>query len=61
MGGIDAYILNTPDKKLQSDIAMELRAEMLSAMARQTAPPRGLQTLLPRAAAAAADAAKQAP
>lgn len=53
-GGIDAYILNTPDKKLQSDVAMELRAKMLSAMARQAAPPRGLQTLLPRAAAAAA-------
>ncbi|PRW45122.1 54S ribosomal mitochondrial [Chlorella sorokiniana] len=60
-GGIDAYILNTPDKKLQSDVAMDLRARMLSAMARQTAPPRGLQTLLPRAAAAAAEAATPAP
>lgn len=60
-GGIDAYILNTPDKKLQSDVAMELRAQMLSAMARQVAPPRSLQTLLPRAAAAAAEAAQPAP
>ncbi|KAI7845095.1 hypothetical protein COHA_001460 [Chlorella ohadii] len=60
-GGIDAYILSTPDKKLQSDVAMELRAQMLSAMARQAAPPRGLQTLLPRAAAAAAEAAQPAP
>jgi hypothetical protein len=30
VGGIDAYILHTPDKKLQSDLAIDLRGEMVS-------------------------------
>ena len=30
-GGLDAYILNTPDKKLGSDVGAELRREMLAA------------------------------
>lgn len=29
MGGLDKYILNTSDKKLQSDKAQELRARLL--------------------------------
>jgi large subunit ribosomal protein L28 len=30
-GGLDAYILNTPDEKLGSDVGAELRKEMLAA------------------------------
>jgi large subunit ribosomal protein L28 len=29
-GGLDAYILNTPDKKMGSDVGAALRAEMLA-------------------------------
>lgn len=37
-GGLDAYILNTPDKKLGSDVGAELRKEMLAA--KMVPPPR---------------------
>ena len=35
-GGIDAYILNTPDKKLQSDVALDLRGEMVEALLKES-------------------------
>lgn len=35
MGGLDEYILRTPDKKLMSDKAQELRARLLT-KARET-------------------------
>jgi large subunit ribosomal protein L28 len=46
-GGLDAYILNTPQKKLQSDVATELREQMLRRLAasRQDA---GQAAALPR-------------
>ena len=68
-GGIDAYILNTPDKKLQSDVAVELRQKLirrlLAKSARQGGPAaqqqQQQQQFLPPAAAAAAAAAASAP
>ncbi|PSC73390.1 54S ribosomal mitochondrial [Micractinium conductrix] len=36
VGGIDAYILNTPDKKLQSDVALDLRGEMVEALLKES-------------------------
>ena len=60
VGGIDAYIMGTPDKKLQSDVAMDLRAEMLGRLVARGARQERRQQLLPAAAAAAADAAAAA-
>lgn len=37
-GGLDAYILNTPDEKLGSDVGADLRREMLAA--KMVPPPR---------------------
>ncbi len=36
-GGIDAYILNTPDSKLQSDMAVELRQRMIRQLLKESA------------------------
>ncbi|KAL4423073.1 hypothetical protein ABPG77_005878 [Micractinium sp. CCAP 211/92] len=36
-GGIDAYILNTPDSKLQSDTAVELRQRMIRQLLKESA------------------------
>ncbi|KAL4448563.1 hypothetical protein ABPG75_005782 [Micractinium tetrahymenae] len=35
-GGIDAYIMNTPDSKLQSDAAVELRQRMIRRLLRES-------------------------
>jgi hypothetical protein len=70
VGSIDAYIMGTPDSKLQSDVAVELRQKMirrLLAESRRQQPqpqPQGKQQqkqkqqFLPPAAAAAAAAAQ---
>ncbi|KAK9818165.1 hypothetical protein WJX72_008080 [[Myrmecia] bisecta] len=34
-GGLDSYLLNTPDKKLQSDVGMALRAQVAAALEQQ--------------------------
>lgn len=34
-GGLDGYILNTPDKYLQSDIAINLKIQMLERLLRE--------------------------
>ncbi|EFN56127.1 hypothetical protein CHLNCDRAFT_144754 [Chlorella variabilis] len=67
VGGIDAYILNTPDKQLQSDVAVDLRQRMLRRLlasgrqqqAAQKQQQQKQQQHLPPAAAAAAAAAEQ--
>jgi hypothetical protein len=75
VGSIDAYIMGTPDSKLQSDVAVELRQKMirrLLAESRRQQPqpqPQGKQKqqkqqqqfLPPAAAAAAAPAQGGAP
>ena len=70
MGSIDTYIMGTPDSKLQSDVAVELRQKMirrLLAESRRQQPQPQLQgkqqqkqkqQFLPPAAAAAAAAAQ---
>lgn len=35
-GGLDAYILNTPDTKLQSDVAVELRQRMIQQLLKES-------------------------
>ena len=58
MGSIDAYILATPDSRLQSDVAIELRQLMAARLAAQSAHQRRQQQKhLPPAAAAALEAA----
>ncbi len=54
-GGLDAYILNTPDKYLQSDIAIDLKIQMLQKLVREQAL-REAPTGLPAAAQAVLDA-----
>ncbi|KAL4857787.1 54S ribosomal protein L24 [Chlorella vulgaris] len=66
VGGLDAYILNTPDKKLQSDVAIELRTKMLERLVQQqqaalASQAQQQQYLPPAAAAVAAAAAQEAP
>lgn len=67
VGGLDAYILNTPDKKLQSDVAIELRTKMLERLVQQqqavlaSQAQQQQQYLPPAAAAVAAAAAQEAP
>lgn len=52
-GGLDAYILNTPDEKLGSDVGADLRREMLAA--KMVPPPQRR----PRAARQPAQAGSQ--
>lgn len=51
VGGLDAYILNTPDSKMQSDIGAQLREQMKRALEQQR---RQQAAAAPTAAAAAA-------
>ena len=58
MGSIDAYILATPDSRLQSDVAIELRQQMARRLSAESANRRRQkQQQLPPAAAAALEAA----
>ena len=61
-GGLDEYILTTPDKHLDSDKALELRQQLLSRLQRQASKQQQQQMLSAAAQAAmgAADAAAAA-
>ena len=51
-GGLDAYIMHTPDKHLDSDKALQLREEMLRGLQARTAAQQLQQQTMPAAAAA---------